>query len=170
MKKRYVYCLLFALPGFFISAIFSFIAFGSAAGFLWIYVYGDNTWPASAENILAVLFIVTFLLLWAVFIITGYITGKKFEGTPSRYTGHIVISACATAAPVVLIVLHQLSVGNIGPKSDDILCSEFCSKKGYAASGMPPKDSGDTSCSCFDNHGQEAVKVPMAAIISNKLE
>ena len=65
---------------------------------------------------------------------------------------------------VLLIVMQQLSVGNIGPKSDSVLCSDFCVQKGYAGSGMPPINSGDRSCSCFDSSGREVLKVPMDSI------
>lgn len=81
-----------------------------------------------------------------------------------------MVSVGATTLPIVLIILHQLSVGNIGQKSDSTLCSVFCSGKGYSTSGMPPKDSGERICSCFDSDGQEVIKVPMDIDMSDKQE
>ena len=116
------------------------------------------------------LFIFLFLVLWIVSIVIGFLIGKNIEEAPALNTKHVMVSAAAVIVLIVLIVLHQLSVGNIGPKSDSILCASFCSEKGYPGSGMPPKDSGEFLCSCFDIHGREVMKVPMNTIGSDKKE
>lgn len=161
MRKRFLYALLFGVPGLPVALLIAFAVFGAAAGALWIFVYGDNPWPASAEKLLPVLFVAGFLAVWLLFVIAGYSTGKKLESNPDLNFRHIAVSAVATIVPVVLIALHQLGVGNIGPKSATVQCSEYCRAKGYAASGMPPKNSGISVCSCFDDRGREAVKVPL---------
>jgi len=79
MKKRYIYSMLFAVPGFLVSLIVAFIIFGFVAGFFWLYVYGDEPWPGSAEQILTILFIVCFLALWAISLVIGFVTGKRLE-------------------------------------------------------------------------------------------
>lgn len=168
MKKRYLYALLFAAPGFLVALIISFVLFGAAAGILWLYVYGDSPWPASTEKTLPALFLVTLLVVWLGLVIAGFITGKKFEADPALNFKHILVSVVATIVPVILIVLRQLSVGNIGPKSASVLCNEYCSGKGYAASGMPPRDSGKSDCVCFDSRGQEAMKLPLDSITSGR--
>jgi hypothetical protein len=99
-----------------------------------------------------------------VFVVIGFIAGKKLEADPALNYRHVLVSVVATTLPVVLIVLHQLSVGNVGPTSAGVLCSQYCSGKGYAASGMPPRDSGESACICFDERGREAVKVPLESI------
>jgi hypothetical protein len=168
MKKRYIYSILVGTPGFFITLIITFILFGAAAGFLWIFVYGDNPWPQFTEKILSALFVLTFLVLWVISISIGFVTGKKLEVNPGLNKNHILLSVCATTLPIILIIFHQLHVGNIGAKTDGQRCSEYCSEKGYSASGMPPKNSGERTCSCFDSAGQEIKKVPMGIVISNK--
>jgi len=132
--------MMFGAPGFFVSLIITFFIFGAASGFLWIYVYGDNPWPQSTGKILFALFILIFLVLWISSIIAGFITGRNLEVNPGLNKDHIMASVGATAVPIVLIILHQLNVGNIGQRSDSRLCSEFCSGKGYSMSGMPRKD------------------------------
>jgi hypothetical protein len=164
MKKRYIYPLLFGVPGFLVSLVISSIIVGASAGFLWSYVFGDRPWPASSEKILSLLFIPIFLTLWIISLFVGFIIGKNSEEDPKLNTTHIMVSAAAVIALIVLIVLHQLSVGNIGAKSDTILYAEFCGEKGYSGSGLPPKDTGDLSCSCFDEYGREVMKLPMAGI------
>ena len=77
MKKRYIYSILFGVPGFLVSLIVAFIIFGFVAGFFWLYVYGDEPWPASAEQLLTILFIACFLALWAISLVIGFVTRNK---------------------------------------------------------------------------------------------
>jgi hypothetical protein len=168
LKKRYIYSILFGIPGFFISLLFSLFIFGAAAGFLWIFVYGDNPWPATSGRQLPLLFILTLLVSWGIIITSGFITGKKLESAQGLNTKHIMLSVAATIIPVVLITLQQLHVGNLGHKTDTVLCSEYCSKKGYTASGMPPENSGIRECSCYDNDGKEVLKSPINSILQNQ--
>lgn len=164
MKKRYLYMLLFGVPGLFVSLILAFFAFGVTAGLFWIYVFGDDAWPASTETALLTVFIVTFLTGWITAVVAGYRAGMKREGEPGIDRNHILLSAVATLIPVVLIVVHQRYVGNIGSESPTVRCSAYCRDQGYAASGMPPRNSGDTGCICYDVHGEEAVRVPMDSV------
>lgn len=164
MKKRYLYSILFGIPGFFVALIISLIVFGLAAGVLWIYFFGDSPWPSLTEKLLPILFVITFLAAWIACITAGFMTGKKLEKDLLLNKNHILVSGGLTIMFLFLIVLQQFSVGNIGPKSEEALCSEFCSQQGYSGSGMPPKNSGDRSCSCFDNLGHEALKVPLDSL------
>lgn len=164
MRKRYLYILLFAFPGLFVSLLLAFAVTGAAAGILWIYVFGDEPWSASSEILLPVLFIVSFLLVWITSMALGYSTGKRLEHEKTLSSRHILVSSGVTVALILLIVLHQWSVGNLGQPSDGVRCSAFCTEKGYSGSGMPPKNSGERICSCYNDTGKEAVKVSMDSI------
>lgn len=164
MKKRYIYSLLFGIPGFFVSLIFAVLISGTMAGFLWLFVFGDNTWPVYSEKILSLIFVIGLVSGWGTFIVLGFMTGKKLEQEPDLNKRHIWISAIATIVPIALIGLHQFSVGNIGPGPDTVLCSHFCTEKGYSASGMPPKVSGEKTCTCFGTDDKETIKVPIKNI------
>lgn len=164
MKKRYLYSLLFGIPGFFASGVISLFVFGAVIGILWIYVFGDNPWPISTDNMLAILLVFVFSILWIASMTIGYVIGKKFEKDPVLNWKHILVSGGLTLMFILFIVLQQWSVGNIGPKSDSVLCSNFCAQHGYSGSGMPPIDSGDRTCSCYDNSGNEALIVPLDSI------
>ena len=168
MEKRYLYSLLFAVPGAFFALIIAFALFGATAGFLWLLAFGDNPWPSAIDKILPFLMVVTFLTLWIGSIIVGFITGKKYEADPELNKKHLMASVGLTLAPILFILLHQLSVGNIGPKSDGQLCGDFCSQKGYSTSGMPPKNSGDRSCFCYDDSGNEILNVPIESVLSSQ--
>ena len=75
MKKRYLYALLFGIPGFFLAGIVSLFVFGAVLGFLWLFVFGDNPWPLTPESVLSVLLVLTFLILWIGSIFAGYRVG-----------------------------------------------------------------------------------------------
>ena len=161
MKKRYLYSLLFGIPGLFISGMISIFAFGALLGILWLFVFGDNPWPAFWEAIASVLFIFFTLALWAGCILLGYFVGKRLEKDPTVNKTHIWISAGLTMMFLLLILFQQWSVGSLGPTSDSALCSEFCTQHGLSTSGMPPANSGDRICSCYDDSGKEVFRIPL---------
>ena len=168
MKKRILYSLLFAVPGFFFSLIIAFALTGFAAGFFWIFVFGDNPWPESIGTILPILMILFFLVPWILSIWVGFTTGKRLEAEPELNKKHIWVSICLTFATILLITLHQSNVGNIGPKTDGQLCGEFCQQKGYSGSAMVPTESNDKSCACFDDSGREVLNLPIETELSEK--
>lgn len=159
LKKRYIYSFLFGLPGFFASLIISFFIFGAIAGIFWLYIFGDNPWPARAGNLLLILCAATFLAVWIAFMAFGYFMGKKHEAEPGLNKKHVLASSGLALLLIALITLHQVSVGNALVKTKSAQCSEFCKQNGFAASGMPPKDSGKNSCSCYDRYGHEVLNV-----------
>lgn len=164
MKKRYLYALLFGIPGFFLAGIVSLFVFGAVLGFLWLFVFGDNPWPLTPESVLSVLLVLTFLILWIGSIFAGYRVGMGLEHNPLLNRNHVLLSAGFTLLFVFFILFQQGSVGNIGPKADSTLCSDYCSARGYSGSGMPPQNSGDRTCSCYDASGNEVLKVPLDRI------
>lgn len=168
MRKRYIYSILFGVPGFSISLIISFIIFGMMTGVLWLYFFGDNPWPLNIEIVLFPLFALIFFLLWIAIITVGYIIGKNLERDSSVNKRHIMASFLLTIAPLILIITHQLIIGNIGSQSDSVLCGRFCNQNGYSASGTSPKNSGRENCLCFDEYGNEALKVSLNEIDRGK--
>lgn len=165
MKKRYIYSLLFGLPGLFVAGLLAIFTLGAFTGILWLFVLGDNPWPASAEVILSILFTAVFLLLWAGSILLGYWTGRRLENDPALNRSHVFISAGFTLLFLLFMVFYQWRVGNLGPQSDSVLCSEFCVQHGYAGSGTPPEDSGSQICSCYDGAGNEALRIPLDHLV-----
>lgn len=164
MKKRYLYSLLFGIPGLFVAGIISILVFGGLMGILWIFVFGDNPWPPFAETIVSILFVLVALILWLGFLGLGYITGKRLEKDPAVNKNHVLISGALTLLFIFLIVFQQWSVGNLGPKSDTVLCSDFCARHGYSGSGMQPETSFHKLCSCYDDSGNEVMTVPLDII------
>jgi hypothetical protein len=161
VKKRYLYSILFGVPGFLFSGIIATFFSGFVLGLLWIFVFGDNPWPSIVETIMPTLIITVFITVWLVFIGVGFLIGKHLEPDPVMNKRHVWAAACATILPLLFIVFYQLRVGNFGPKSDGERCSDYCQQEGYSASSMPPRDSGDRTCICMDDFGQETRKVPI---------
>lgn len=162
MKKRYLYVLLFGVPALLASAVITAVLFGAAAGLLWLFVLGDDPWPAIADHLIGALIALVGASLWIGLLSAAYLAGKRQEAHAGLNLRHVLASAGTTALLVLLVVSHQWRVGNIGPKSDGVVCSEFCQDKGYAGSGMPPRDSGAATCNCYDAQGGEVVKTTMA--------
>jgi hypothetical protein len=167
MRRRYAYVLLFAVPALLAAAIVAVVVGATAAGGMWLFVFGDNPWPASAGTALTVLFLVVAVATWAGLLAVAYAFGKKQE---DRAKSVLRPAAAAVGAMVILgllVVLQQWRVGNLGPKSVDMLCSDYCREKGFSASATSPQDLGDVTCSCFDLQGHEAVKVPIGQVTPN---
>lgn len=166
MKRRYQYTLLFGIPGLFISALAAFFIFGATAGFLWLFVLGDDRWPDPVNQLLPLLLAVVFLAIWFVSIGLGYRTGKRLEPDERINRKHLLISAGLTVAPILVIVLHQLSVGNLGPKSESELCSDYCRANGSVVSELSAQNAGDRSCTCYDGSGRQLIRTPVSDIMT----
>ncbi|WP_028969477.1 hypothetical protein [Sphingomonas sp. URHD0057] len=64
-----------------VAAFAAAIAFvGTVYGFLWIYVYGDNPWPAWVEPVMSVLL---FVFAFGVGIGVGWIIWKRLTAPPA---------------------------------------------------------------------------------------
>src|SRR5215208_5257546 len=116
MKKRYLYTLLFGIPGLFMAGLIAILVFATVTGLLWLFVFGDHPWPAAGETMIAVLFVAVFGVLWIGFIVLGYLVGKKLEKDPQLNRKHVLISMGLTLLFILLMGLQQWSVGNLGPK------------------------------------------------------
>jgi hypothetical protein len=164
MKTRYTYVLLYGVPALLASVIASILFAGAVGGFLWIFVFGDDPWPSSANQLLTAVFVVAWMALWVLLMSIAYAAGKRQEEHAGSSIKHVMVSAGVTAMLVLLVIFHQWSVGNIGTKSEGASCSEMCREKGFASSGTPPKDAGAATCSCFDAQGREALTIPRSGI------
>lgn len=164
MKRRHHYLLAFALPALLASGAVALALFGALAGSLWLFVFGDNPWPPSVEKVLVALTFVAFAAIWAVLLWRAYAFGKGQEQVSAPMSRHVRVAAAITAVLLLLGVAYQWRVGNIGPPDDGTLCSQFCRDKGFAGSGMPPRNQGAPTCTCFDAQGREAVKVPITEV------
>ncbi|MCK9352325.1 MAG: hypothetical protein WCT49_04620 [Candidatus Paceibacterota bacterium] len=163
MNKKFSYLLLYGVPGSIISLILSGLVSGGILGILWLFVFGDDSWPAWVEYAIIIVFLATFLTSWIFIVQAGYSAGKKMdsEGRTAFSRKHILISSAITAFFLLMVLLHQSLVGNIG-SSDDLACENTCSAKGYSGSSESPKDSGIRKCECFDPKTEQWKEVQIA--------
>jgi hypothetical protein len=163
MKRPHLYLLLFGVPALVAALLAGFAVLAAAAGVLWLFVYGDDPWPQPAEASLVALFASVSLAVWAVLLRRAYLAGEQDEraGTPLKPGRLAATAAGATALLLALVGLHQWRVGNIGPVPDSVVCSDFCTARGFAGSSMPPRDAGTPTCTCLDDGGGNALTVPM---------
>jgi hypothetical protein len=168
MKRRFQYVLLFSVPAFLAGIIASVAALGVVAGGLWIFVFGDNEWPAMGNHVLVAVLVVVFIASFLSLLAHAYNVGKKQEEYEVFNANHLFLAFGTTALLVMVAVIHQWSVGNFGEKSGSEMCADYCRGKGYAASGTPPKNSGVDTCSCFATQDKEGITVPMSEVRSQE--
>src|SRR5512142_2585777 len=110
MKRRYLYTLLFGIPGLLLSVIFTLIFFATALGVLWLFVFGDNLWPAAVDTLLPLALVVVFLLVWGATLWGGYQVGMRREADAATNLVHVLASASVTVlllAFMVVVVLFR---------------------------------------------------------------
>jgi len=164
VKRRYLYLLLFSVPIVLASAVVAFAVFGAAAGIVWLFLAGDTPWPPAADILLGAVFVLAFAASALAFTSWAYAVGRQAEASAALNGAHVWAAVEVTALLLLVVVAYQWHVGNIGPKTDGVLCADFCRGKGFAGSGMPPRTAGAATCTCFDPQGREAVTVPMGEV------
>lgn len=115
MKARHVYPLLFLLPGAMLAFLAAVVGGAVGAGVLWVFVFGDDTWPQAANTALMGLAAAIFVVVFSTLLWLGYAFGKRQEASGGVRRGHVVAAALVSIGLPVLVLLHQWSVGNLGP-------------------------------------------------------
>ncbi|MGY0798930.1 hypothetical protein ACW7G0_07750 [Lysobacter sp. A286] len=164
MKARFSYLLLFLLPIVMVAIIVTVFAGGASAGILWLYVYGDNVWPQSANNVFMAVIVVVFSATLITLCLASYAFGKKRESCGGLKGSHVALAVGASILMPGLGLLHQLSVGNIGPQTDNVICSHFCLTKDFRGSRIP----SDGTCRCLGTDGSAALNVSIESIRAKK--
>lgn len=164
MKKRYLYAVLFAVPGLPLAILVSALLFAVTAGALWLFAFGDSPWPEWTNTVLPLLSAVVFIVVWLGAVAAGYRSGKELEAQPGFKVQHLWYAVAATLLPVAMIISHQLGVGNLGPMSDSQLCSDYCKQQGYMGSSLSPRNLGERTCSCLGRRGESELTRPLDSI------
>lgn len=160
MRRRYLYVLLFAVPALLAAMIGTALAAGAAVGMLWLFVFGDNPWPGWIEHAVAVGALGTGLVFYAALLSLAYAIGRQEESRLAINRTHVALAVGSTAALLFLVALRLGGI-RFTPLSDDEVCADVCREQGFSASAMPPRISGDRTCSCYDAQGRVAHRVPL---------
>jgi hypothetical protein len=157
MKRRYLYALLYSVPALMLAAVLTAVLVGATWGVLWLFVFGDDPWPPLVDRLAPVLMFAVLATAWGLLLSAAYRWGKRQEVHADLNKKHVYLAAGSAAALVLLVTLHQLSVGNIGPQPDVVACSGFCTAQQFGSSSFPR----DGTCRCYGADGREALNVPM---------
>ena len=163
MRRRSLYVLLFGAPALLVALFASLFLFGAAAGFLWLFVFGDNPWPEAAGFGLGAGFVAAFLAIWMALLGVAFAVGRREEEQPVLNKKHVALAVGSTVLLLIAATLHQRGVGNVGAPTRETACTDFCRAKGFSGSGMPPRNTGSNQCSCYDATGREAIKTDLGA-------
>jgi hypothetical protein len=85
-----------------------------AAGVMWIFIYGDNEWPAAADRTVMGLAVLVSGSVLAVLLRTLYAFGKRQEACGGLTRKHVYVVTAATVLFPLLILLRQWSIGALG--------------------------------------------------------
>ena len=163
MKRRFVYLLMFAAPTFLLSVVGAAVAAGLAVGVLWLFVFGDSPWPSWTDTAIPAAVLAVAAVLWVGQLAVAFFVGKQQERRPTLNRRHVALALGSTILLLVLIGARVMNVGT-GPASDTGQCADFCTARGFAGSGMPPRNSGDRTCTCYDAQGRPALSMSLDSI------
>ena len=161
INRRHVYVLLFAVPALLVSIIAAALMLAASAGALWLFVYGDDPWPNTATVLLGAIFLLVAAALWLALLFVAYAVGRQQEGERSLNKRHVALSLGATVVLAAIIIVRLTGLNIAGARSDSVVCADLCRSQGFTASGLPPRDSGDRTCSCYNAQGQEVRQVTL---------
>ena len=114
VKARHAYPLLFLIPCAMLGTIAAVLAAAAGAGALWLFVYGDNPRPASANTaIMASAAVLGFTVL-ASLMLAAHSIGKSREGHGGLRKAHVLLALGLSVGLPLLVLLHQWQVGNLG--------------------------------------------------------
>ena len=153
MKRRFLYALMFSVPAFIFAVILTVFIVAAIAGVLWIFVFGDNAWPSFVDRSMSILIFIVWATAWLLLVLAAYVWGKRQEQFAALNKKHVFLAGGSTVGLLLLALLHQLSVGNIGLRPDSIVCSDFCTTKNFSAIRLPQ----DGTCRCYSSDGREAL-------------
>lgn len=152
MRLRSLYMLAGGAWGLALAPLAGFGAGAFAAGVAWLYIFGDDPWPAAAgPSILAVALVVVGAVL-AACVGGGYLYGRSREGVPrplrARRRGAALLAA-GLAAAVGLMVLYVGSLGEqtrerqAADEDEAALAQLLTSRHGIAALQVAPVGDGE---------------------------
>lgn len=138
MRSRVSYLLLFLLPAALSAFVAGALAAAGGAGVLWIFVFGDNEWPATAAPLLLSVAALATLGTFALLLSMAYSAGREREpgGVAKR---HVATAVAITVLLPLLVLLHQWHVGNLGQQlvpADN--SSKAKSLRGSTLPAIPP--------------------------------
>ncbi len=108
MKLRWLYAIAGGAWGVVLGAVAAIAAFGVAAGFAWLYLYGDSPWPAASAWVLPLVAVVAGAAVFMACVVAGYLIGRAREQRPAeqhrraRRGAYALLAAAALGGIIVI--------------------------------------------------------------------
>lgn len=115
MRARFSYPLAFLVPSAMAAVLLAVLVAAAGAGILWLFVFGDNPWPAGADGALMALaaFVAAGALM--LLLLASYSFGKRRETYGGMAKRHLVLALAVSIAIPALVLFYEWQVGNLGP-------------------------------------------------------
>lgn len=107
MKARFSYPLVFLLPCAVTAAMAGVVVAGIGAGVLWLFIYGDNSWPDTAEKVVMALAAVVAAASFATLVSASYFYGRRRESSGGLSKWHVVVALAFTILLPALWAFRQ---------------------------------------------------------------
>src|SRR5690606_1581659 len=106
--------LLFLVPSVVAGVMAAVLAAAADTGILWVFVYGDDPWPAQSSSALASLAVLVGLLVLATCLFIAYRAGRSRESRGGLRRAHALIALGLSVGLPLVVLFHQWQVGNLG--------------------------------------------------------
>lgn len=114
MKARFAYPLVFFIPIAMAALLSAFVVGGAGGGILWLFVFGDDPWPAATDTVVMALVTLAAATTLAALLLASYSFGKKREVLGGLSRQHLVLAFASSTLLPALALLYEWHVGNIG--------------------------------------------------------
>jgi len=161
MRRRGLYLLLFGAPALLAGLLLGAIVLVFALAIFWVFIFGDDTWPSYAYVLLGLVFAATAATTVFILLRLAYEQGARQEEKPTLNRGHVAISATATLVLLAGPGLYLWHANSRQPETPEGACARYCTARGFPGSGMPPRDSGSITCTCYGALGRENQSFPL---------
>ncbi len=113
MKTRYAYPLLFLVPIALAAALAAVLIAGAGAGIMWMFIYGDDVWPSSANMTIMVVAVTVCILVFSSLVALCYSVGKAYETRGGLRRAQVLTAIGLSVGLPLLVLWHQWQVGNL---------------------------------------------------------
>jgi hypothetical protein len=96
------------------AIVVAVVAGAATGGILWLFVYGDSTWPAAADHAVVAFAGVVAVATLGMLSFASYSFGKAREPRGGLSLWHVVFAAIISVLLPALVLFHQWQVGNLG--------------------------------------------------------
>jgi len=111
MRLRRLYVLVGLVLGALAGLAVAFQAFAVAAGVSWLFLFGDDVWPASAERFLLGIPLVAGLATLCALVAIGYVFGRRAERSPRPERARRRGRGLLLAGLVLWLLVFALALG-----------------------------------------------------------